>query len=198
MRVVVASRRQENVALLWAPEPPLRMPAPDEEQAPGRTAWDMCWEENARFHLSTAFLITDWARVGVCHRTFRASDTNLSLTVESALLDLRTHEVRVPKSWEVREYLLRYTDVIPVILQAVISARQAFGQQLELTLECYRDPEATDAYLTMYARPTEYDDRFLERIHALRAGYESQLTDKSGWFLLTTDFRPPGVTADDV
>jgi hypothetical protein len=63
--------------------------------------------------------------------------------------------------------------------------------QSQIALKIYSDPEVTDEYLTLYIRQSQYSETILKSIADLRAEYEEDLTDSSGWFLVTTDFHPP-------
>ena len=59
----------------------------------------------------------------------------------------------------------------------------------QLSLEVYHDPEIEDEYLTLYVRQADYDEHVLSTIEDIRAGYEGELAGRSGWLLVTTDFR---------
>ncbi len=69
-------------------------------------------------------------------------------------------------------------------------ALQEFGDQSELSLEMYHDPEIEDHYLVLYVRQQPYDDKIMERINNIWAPFEAQLSAASGYLLVTTDFRP--------
>jgi hypothetical protein len=70
--------------------------------------------------------------------------------------------------------------------------RQEVGEQAELSLEVYGDPESDDRYLTLYVRQAVYEPDLLARLERVAGPFEEQLGDQSGWLLVTTDFRPPG------
>ena len=88
----------------------------------------------------------------------------------------------------VSEYLLRFPDMRETVNQVVRVAREHLPEaQLELVV--YTDPEIDDSYLVLYARFPEYTPDVMERIRAARRAYLPHTRGKSGWILLTTDFR---------
>ena len=88
----------------------------------------------------------------------------------------------------VSEYLLRFPDMRETVNQVVRVAREHLSEaQLELVV--YTDTEIDDSYLVLYARFPEYTPDVMERIRAARRAYLPYTRGKSGWILLTTDFR---------
>jgi hypothetical protein len=116
---------------------------------------------------------------------------DLNAQVQSALSELVLLGVTIPRPSEVKDNLLRYPDLIDLLLPVSVTTRQRFGPEAQLSLEVYRDPEVQDSYLALYVRQDRYDDTVMERITQICAGYEQELADRSGWFLVTTDFCPP-------
>jgi hypothetical protein len=114
----------------------------------------------------------------------------LSLQIDEALARLRKLGIRVPCPSEVREYLLSYPDTVGALEQIGEVAAAEMGSTTELTLELYRDAEAADEYLTIYARQAEYQDTDLDEIDRVRELYEPYITGVSGWILLAPDYRP--------
>jgi hypothetical protein len=122
----------------------------------------------------------------------RRPDTSSSLFRE-ALLHLRAaraeYDVEVDAE-EVLEYLLRFPDMLEAVNQVIRTVREHLPEaQLELVV--YHDPEIEDEYLVLYARFSQYTSAVMERIRAARRAYSPYIRDKSGWILLTTDFRQP-------
>jgi hypothetical protein len=88
----------------------------------------------------------------------------------------------------VSEYLLRFPDMRETVNQVVRVAREHLSEaQLELVV--YTDPEIDDSYLVLYARFPAYTPDVMARIRAARRAYIPYIRGKSGWILLTTDFR---------
>jgi hypothetical protein len=93
-------------------------------------------------------------------------------------------------SEKVSDYLLRFPDMLEAVNQVIRTVREHLPEaQLELVV--YHDPEIEDEYLVLYARFSQYTSAVMERIRAARRAYSPYIRDKSGWILLTTDFRQP-------
>ena len=117
---------------------------------------------------------------------------NKKSEVEGLLNTLASKKkISIPKPSEVRDYLLNYPDMTDMVPLVCKKASERFGIHTLLSLEVYHDPEIEDEYLTLYVRPQHYDDSVVPRIKEIRQEYEKMLAGKTGWFLLTTDFRPP-------
>jgi hypothetical protein len=116
---------------------------------------------------------------------------NVTSQIEEALNKLHQDWIEIPKPAEVRDYLIRYPDLASILPFVCKVARERFGVYPELSLEVYFDPEIEDEYLTLYVRQENYDEDILSAIEDISAQYESILMGKSGWFLVTTDFRSP-------
>lgn len=94
----------------------------------------------------------------------------------------------ISETGEVSEYLLRFPDMRETVNRVIRVAREHLPEaQLELVVST--DPESDDSYLVLYARFPEYTPDVMERIRAARRAYLPYLRGKSGWILLTTDFR---------
>jgi hypothetical protein len=119
------------------------------------------------------------------------SETELS-AASACLQRVAIFSVRILRAKEVQEYLDRHPDMTDALERASAQTRQEFGNDAELTLELYRDPEIDDQYLTLYVRQSHFDKRIMDRIESVRARYRDALSDKSGWLHVTTDFCPPG------
>ncbi len=120
------------------------------------------------------------------------AETIETLPVEPLMEQLRAQGIRIPRPAEVRDYLTRYPDVVAVTSKACELVSAEFAGQAELSLELYVDPEIDDRYLTLYVRQNTYDPDIMEMIERVQEGYDCELDGSSGWFLITTDFQPPG------
>jgi hypothetical protein len=90
-------------------------------------------------------------------------------------------------------FLGQYPEMKDVLAGVSAAARREFGAAAELVVEVRRDPEAPDSYLRLCARVWPYDDTVMQRIEDLTTNLEDELSRGSGFFLLTTDFRKPGL-----
>lgn len=111
--------------------------------------------------------------------------------INKVLNSLLQNQIVIPQPDEVREYLIRYPDIIELLLSVCKTALKQLGKRAQLSLEVYHDPEIKDEYLTLYVRQEHYDSHIMDMIENICAKYESELVGKSGWLLVTTDFQPP-------
>jgi hypothetical protein len=117
----------------------------------------------------------------------------LSHEVERALTEVnRRYAARTPAADPVRDYLLRFSDLLPVVVRTCRAVSERFGKEAEISLEVYRDPEFDDEYLTLYVRQDPYDEDILETLDRIGEEERRALSGASGWLLVTTDFQPPG------
>lgn len=147
--------------------------------------------ESQALSIASSFYL-DW--VGSIYYKFTSrGSANLTSLIEQVLNQLRQDWIRIPNPPEVREYLLRYPDLANVLPFVCKIARERVGIHPKLYLEVYHDPEIEDEYLTLYVRQQHYDEEILDTIEDIRTQYEAYLARKSGWLLVTTDFRPPSL-----
>jgi hypothetical protein len=92
---------------------------------------------------------------------------------------------------EIRGYLGEHPDLGRFLPVVCARTRQEFGNEVELSLAVYGDPEIEDHYLTLYVRQPVYSPDILARIRSIRGSFEEEVDDSSGWLLVTTDFRTP-------
>lgn len=115
----------------------------------------------------------------------------VALSVDALMDKLRALDIRIPRPAEVRDYLLRYPDVISSIRNASQMAVAEFTDNEVLSLELYVDPEIDDRYLTLYIRQVPLTPNFYERVREVGDNYLCEFDGTGGWFLVTTDFQPP-------
>ena len=113
------------------------------------------------------------------------------LLLEAYVAALPKRGVRVPRPGEVVGYLLQHPDVFSPVLAIATKARERRGPGDEVSVELYRDPEIRDEYLVVYLRRAKYGEDTLGILDALGEDAALALAGTSGWFLVTTDFRPP-------
>ncbi|MCL4543010.1 MAG: hypothetical protein M1118_00180 [Chloroflexi bacterium] len=118
-------------------------------------------------------------------------DTSVVFAVEGTFRQFEQLRIVLPQLAEVRAYVTDHPDVLTAVIRGAQAARDQFEADVDLSLEVYHDPEVDDAYLTLYVRSTDYGDDFFEALERVDSAYEADLAKKSGWFLVTTDLRPP-------
>jgi hypothetical protein len=69
--------------------------------------------------------------------------------------------------------------------------RDLLTASVQLALELYRDPEIDDAYLTLYARSTDYGPELRRAIRSMSAKRAPYVRGLSGHILVTSDFQQP-------
>jgi len=108
--------------------------------------------------------------------------------IDSCLENLQKQGIKLKDPEKIRDYLLRFPDIIEIIPRVIAVVRKCLPDAW-LFLEVYKDPEIDDQYLILYARFREYDETTLKRIEEAEAGYLDWFTDKEGWLQLSTDFQ---------
>jgi hypothetical protein len=96
----------------------------------------------------------------------------------------------IPNKAAVSDYLashLDMVDLLPIVSQKI---HQKFDVGSEFSLKIA--PDEDDEYITITVRQPTYDDSVMDRIREIRKEYSPLLVNKSGWFLLTTDYLSPG------
>jgi len=90
---------------------------------------------------------------------------------------------------EVRQYLIRYSDVAPIAVELLQAARNVFGPDAEIALELYRDAEIDDEYLRVLVRLRQYREDFLQRLQSISDAHDAKLSKLSGYISVTTDYQ---------
>jgi hypothetical protein len=104
---------------------------------------------------------------------------------------LAERRIVVPNPQEVALYLLAHGDLAELLPPICAEIREALGNEVQLSLELYQDPEIDDRYLSLYARKEKYERDILDSLQAVSDRFNDRLADVSGYFLLTTDFSRP-------
>ena len=120
------------------------------------------------------------------------AETIAALPIEPTLERMRAQSIRIPRSAEVRNYLARYPDILPLSRKVCELASAEFAGKATLSLELYVDPEIDDRRLTLYVRQDPYDQSIWDGIERIRESYEDEIADLSGWLHVTVDFRASG------
>jgi hypothetical protein len=93
----------------------------------------------------------------------------------------------IPNQSLVIDYLVRHLDMMDILATIARKVHQRFDASSQFSLEIVSDSDA-DEYMAVYVRQPAYDDSVMERIREIRSEYSPLLANKSGWFLLTTDY----------
>ena len=109
---------------------------------------------------------------------------------ELRLLTESDADIGISNAADVDRYLSEHTELRSVVPQVCQRVRDEFGQDAELSLELYRDPEIDDQYLTLEVRQERYDSNIIERLDQISGEFADELEPCSGQILLTTDFGP--------
>src|SRR5437867_10518796 len=100
-------------------------------------------------------------------------------------------DVVIPNPAETKRYLSEHAALPTILPQICQRVREEFGQDAELSLELYRDPEIDDRYLTLYVRQDRYDSNIVDRLDRISGEFADELEHCSVQILLTTDFCSP-------
>jgi hypothetical protein len=131
-----------------------------------------------------------WLSPGeIAFQVQRKGSESVVIDIEN-LMEWLNRMVRFENPHSIREYLLRFTELLDVIPQAVDAAKKYFPKA-QLVMNVYQDPEIADCYLVLFIRLKHYDDSVIERLEKAEAEYLNQLVNKKGWIQLTTDFSEP-------
>ena len=129
----------------------------------------------------------------MAHKAPRGAERRLSR--KSLGTALAGQGIVVPHPTAVRNYLASHRDLATILPLICEQARSEFGQEAELRLEVYRDPEIEDRHLTLYVRLPAYENNSITaRLDRVTQPFEDQLCRASGYLLVTTDFHPAGMT----
>ena len=76
-----------------------------------------------------------------------------------------------------------------VVPSVCAKARKDFGDNAELVLSVYHDPEIDDHYLELNVRLPVYNNDFAAQFDRISEPFDAELGRASGYFLVTTDLR---------
>jgi hypothetical protein len=105
--------------------------------------------------------------------------------------ELAAHKIEMPQQKHVLGYLDKHHDLAEVVPSVCGKAREEFGDEAELMLEVYRDPEIDDRYLKLRVRLPTYEVGTMARLDGVSAPFDEDLCRVTGYLLVTTDFRTP-------
>jgi hypothetical protein len=111
---------------------------------------------------------------------------------DAVLQGLSAFRVLIPNAGEVRVYFENHSDLASLVPVIVARTRHEFGDEAQLVLSVYHDPEIDDRHLQLCVRLPDYGLDLLERFDKVYAPFEEMLSQvASGSLLVTTDHRRP-------
>jgi len=99
--------------------------------------------------------------------------------------------VLIPRPGEIREYLLRYPDIISILPCICFHAAMEFTTNDQISLELFRDRESEDYFLALYVRQNTYDKNIMKRLEKIWLNFVQEIAKSNGWINITTDFSSP-------
>lgn len=108
--------------------------------------------------------------------------------LEAVFADSRINVMR-PKT--VKAYLKLHSQLAKIVPRVCEEARMVFGDDAELTLQLYCDPEIKDHHLSLCVRLVSYDENILRRMDQVTERFDEELCKASGYLLVTTDLCQP-------
>ncbi len=117
---------------------------------------------------------------------------DVSGTIDATLFLLTILGVRLVDLSGIRRYLTENPDMTELLPKVHNFVRNRLGQESQISVQVYSDPEIEDEYLLVYIRQNDYGEDFLDLISSVRSDYKDDLESRSGWIHITTDFQPPG------
>ncbi len=116
--------------------------------------------------------------------------TGEKLSPRSVVDFLRRDGVAIPRSDEIVAYLNAHPDLADLLPRVVAETRHEFGPKSQLTLDIRCDLEINDEHLQLVIRLSSYDDTVMARLDAVTKPFDAELSQSSGYLLLTSDFQP--------
>lgn len=138
---------------------------------------------------SNQFYVEFLNRLDILRRTAHLSA--IYPNIKALLEFLKSNQILIPQPIGIEDYLLRHSDMIEVVQLATLLTLDSFKSNSQISLEVYQDPEVDDEHLTVCIRQIAYDENISDTIDEIFKKYEKELTGKSGWLVVMTDFQPP-------
>jgi hypothetical protein len=109
-----------------------------------------------------------------------------------AIASIEPFNIMIPDYDSVYDYLFDHPDMAELLPFVCETARKRVEDDMQLSLELYRDAEINDSHLSLYIRSHRYDERVLNAMRDIESAYVNMLVGKTGWIVVTTDFNSPG------
>jgi hypothetical protein len=116
---------------------------------------------------------------------------DLTSRVETPLEDIINLRIVIPNVSDVRNYLMKHSDMGDLLYSVCNRALEVFGETAQLSLEVYHDSETRSESLTIYVRQDEYQEDIMDKIKKVWAAYKNFPDRNLGRLFVTTDFEPP-------
>jgi hypothetical protein len=115
----------------------------------------------------------------------------LILDIQKKLDSLSQFGILIPNQEEVSNYLIEHQDLIDLLPLVAQITRKHIGDTPQLSIGICTDPEGGESHLSLYIRMQHYSDDIFNKINAIESEYIDKLPGKSGWIIVTTDFKSP-------
>lgn len=125
------------------------------------------------------------------HQVDRKQNAELINKIQQVLSQVKSLEILIPDANDVQNYLLRYPDIIDLIVPICALVKEEFDYSTQVSLEVYHDPEFFDEYIAIEIRQEKYNKNIMKKIKEIRTKYEENLIDKKGWIFIGTDYCQP-------
>lgn len=89
------------------------------------------------------------------------------------------------------DFFVQHSDILPVFLFGCKLCTDTFGSDVELAIDIVHDPDSDFEFIEVNVRKIFYEDNFMETLESLSDKYWNKQTDKSSYFVISTDFQPP-------
>lgn len=99
--------------------------------------------------------------------------------------------VEIPRPAEIREYLLRFPDMLSILPCICFHVAIEFGVNAQISLELFKDRESADRYLALYVRQDTYAKNIMKQLEKIWLNFEPEIAERKGWINITTDYRSP-------
>jgi len=146
--------------------------------------------EDSKSWIGNLYLVES---IGVFLRDYllKTRSSDITAGIEKLLMLLVNDGIIVQNPDEIRDYLLQYYDMINVILPICDRVSDKFQTTAEILFTIYKDNEINDKYIIIFIRQNNYSEDTMNDIDQISEDCRIFLHGKSGWLLITTDFKPP-------
>jgi hypothetical protein len=111
--------------------------------------------------------------------------------LQKKLHSLSQFDILISDQEGVSNYLIEHQDLIDLLPLVAQITRKYIGNTPQLSIGICTDLEGGENHLSLYIRMQHYSDDIFDKINAIESEYVDKLTGKSGWIIVTTDFKSP-------
>lgn len=117
--------------------------------------------------------------------------TEQYLTLEAAKIieEIESMDIAICDYVPIHDYLTEHHDIALLLSDVCKIAGKHIDKETQLAIDVYSDPDGGEGHLSLYIRPKKYSPDIFNIIDRIEQEYIDQLVGKSGWIIVTTDFR---------